>query len=352
MLEAVPPSPPEGIDYDMLFKIARFHKIAAMIYPWLPTESVPKPVLQAWKHHMDNAIRTEALFRIEAVGIYQMLEQKAVDYLPLKGEMWRKIYGNRIREFADVDLLIHDQDEDTVSAAMKDCGYSEQREFVHNVYTKAPFYNFEVHKRLFQQKNKGHLWAKDLWNRTVLVEPQKHHFRMRDEDYVLYEFLHMQKHFSDAGIGLRQLADFWLLNQLYSTQYPTVMQSAIEQMTAYGCNSFYEEMCSVTKSIFEKNEELPLEWMHFLYRSGCYGSRKNLIDSQIRENGFVSFLLQVLFPSFEQMTDRFPILHRRKWLLPLLYVVRMISFIFRSETRRLISYIWFSANDEKKNKKA
>lgn len=350
VLENNPPNPTMAINFEKLFQIAQYHKIAATVYPYLPTNAIPNSDRQKWKHYFDKAVQQEALVQIESFTICQILEQKFVDNLPFKGVLWQRIYGKRIREYSDVDLLIHDYDETLVSEIMLEHGYCEKRGTVHNVYTKAPFYNFEIHKKLFQRDYRGALFFETIWSRVSLADCKYYQYQMHEDDYFLYEILHMQKHFLDAGIGLRQLADFWLLNEFYSSQKPDLLQNLKIQMNDLNCTQFYSEMCSITKKVFEKGEELPSEWMHFLYRSGCYGSRKNLIDSQINENGMFSFLKQVLFPSYEQMLDRFSILYKMKWMLPLLYIVRIILFPFRSEIRRLVQYIWTSCYDKKTKK--
>ena len=330
--------PPENLDYPELFRMARSQMIAATVFGVLPKNWMPAEIYKAWRKHADYTVRKEVLFRAERSAILKDFEQMEIDYLILKGIRMGQMYQGFLREFADNDILIYPKDENRVSEYLRARGYNERFGTVHNVYTKAPVYNFEIHKSLLAKDDAGYRRYCAIWDRAVLLDSTCHGYQMTDEDFYIFGILHIRKHDAESGIGLRNLADFWMMRCCFQDRDSAWHQCITRVLEEESVLPFYRELENSAEILFAGSGILTPDQEKALQENGCYGTRRHLIDSQVRKMGKMRYLLSRLVPSDSEMTDRFPILRRHRWMMPVLRIVRGAKLFFRRDTLRLLHY--------------
>jgi hypothetical protein len=121
----------EGIDWARLLGLARKHRLRPLLYWHLGVENaeaVPKHVgeqLRAYFHH--NSLRNLQLTR-ELLGILRVFETRGIPVIPYKGPTLAAFaYGNfALREFIDLDILVHKQDIPRARELLTSMEYREQ----------------------------------------------------------------------------------------------------------------------------------------------------------------------------------------------------------------------------------
>lgn len=97
-----------------------------------------------------------SLYEIERKKILEELESRGIRYLPLKGITLGKLYPKSImREMSDNDILCDSERMSDVREVMEQLGY-ECKSFArthHDIYTKPPVLEFEMHRELFTEKS-------------------------------------------------------------------------------------------------------------------------------------------------------------------------------------------------------
>ena len=121
----------EDIDWARLLGLARKHRLTPLLYWHLGVgnaEAVPKHIseqLRAYFHH--NSLRNLQLTR-ELLRLIRMFEARGVPVIPYKGPTLAAFaYGNfALREFIDLDILVHKQDIPRARKLLTSMEYREQ----------------------------------------------------------------------------------------------------------------------------------------------------------------------------------------------------------------------------------
>lgn len=342
------PEPIEGMNYLRLLNLAKRQMVAATVFSVLPMEHMPSEAYRAWKQHTDYTVRKEVLYQVERNSIVQDFEAMGIDCLLLKGIYMRQIYGKIPREFADNDLLIHPADENRVAIYLRSKGYIETFGTVHNVYTKPPVFNFEIHKSLLEPNNTGYQRYQSVWHRAVALEGMSHCFKMSDMDFYLFGCLHIYKHAKGAGISLRNLLDFWMMHQYFQDEVEKIQNVFLQNPELECVSEFYRELVDCTEMLFSADEPLTNQQMLALWKIVDYGTWQHLIDNRIRTLGKFEYLFSRLIPSNSEMIDRFPILRKQGWLMLFLRIYRGVKLFFRRDTLYLMFYAlrWTEKEDD------
>jgi hypothetical protein len=102
------------MDWEYLFRTASEHGIAPLLYRHLNAacpESVPKEVLDQVRDHFNNNSRRNLFLSKELLNLLNLFETHQIPAIPFKGPVLAaSVYGNlTLREFSDLDLIIHKQ---------------------------------------------------------------------------------------------------------------------------------------------------------------------------------------------------------------------------------------------------
>lgn len=119
-----------GVNWDGLLAAAECHSMSPLLARWLVTrpDGVPPRVLSALRERSDrNAFRNVFLTR-HLAELLQRLAAEGVRAMPIKGPVLAiAAYGDlALREFGDLDVVIHPRDFDRARALLAAWGYSPQ----------------------------------------------------------------------------------------------------------------------------------------------------------------------------------------------------------------------------------
>jgi len=268
--------------------------------------------------------------------LYAAFEENGIDYMPVKGCNLKYLYPRpELRAMGDADILFRKQDAEQVSEVMTALGYEETAfgEGVH-VWNSAVLL-VELHEYLMSERYMDfYRYFADSWKRAQHRRGSR--YAMRPEDEFIFTFVHYAKHYRGGGIGLRQPIDLWV----WQRAYPEMDLAYIRQeLAGLKLLEFFENTMQMLRMWMEEgpeNEKLQV-MTDYIFLSGSWGlleNRYTAIGVQYEKRagskvaGYCRFLVRTLFPSVDVMSNRYPVLKKVPWLVPVMWLVRWGRLLF------------------------
>ncbi len=342
---------PGEIDFDGLYLLAQKHVLCSAVAFALESAGMNE---RRFTQARLKAKRKNGLFDIERRRIYEMLNEKGVWYLPLKGIVLKEFYpGYGMREMSDNDILCDESKMSEVREIMETLGYSCEQYGItnHDVYQKPPTLEFEMHRKLFEE---GQLPAFDSYYANVItkaVHKEKCEYSFSDEDFYIYILAHTYKHFSFNGTGLRPLLDIYVyLNSHTNLDFDYIGQ----ELDVLQISKFEQKCRCLAQKLFgfqKLSDEDTLLLSNFLDSSlygsiaqGEYNSLTRSFNGKDSKGVKAGYLLKRFFINGKALESQYPFFARHKYLLPALYVYRPVKGVFTAprriagEVKRVIKY--------------
>ena len=291
---------------------------------------LPRPFDQAKK----KAIRKLALFDIERDAVFNALETAGIWYLPLKGVVLGELYPKRaMREMGDNDILCDPERMEDVKAIMEQCGYVCVLfgESHHDVYSKPPSLEFEMHRALFRKEESPRFvkYYADISKR--LLPDGAYRRQMRDEDVYIYLLCHMYKHKYYAGTGMRSLLDICVWNRAKPHMDRDYLRAELGKLRL---QKYEAQTRSFAEKVFS-TQPLGSDDQKELLRYAVAGARgtqeeleyhqweKQLGGDTLRDKS--RYWRKRVFLSGESLQKSYPAVAKHKVLYPLLLLYRPIK---------------------------
>lgn len=334
---------PDGFDLEEAYKVLRQHQILGLAYTGALNCGISKqqPIMNKlflnYCRYLQYSEQQSELIQT----VCATFDEAGVDYMPLKGCNLKQLYpAPELRAMGDVDILIKVKQYGTIEVALKMLGFSEVNESDHELIWEKGSLVLELHKRLIPSYNRDYYrYFGDGWR--LAKECQGTRYRMNGEDEFVYLFTHFAKHYRDGGIGLRHLADLWV----YLHAYPELdMVHIRKELECLKLLAFFENV----KKTFDawlgdgQWDDMSRFVMSHVFASGAYGTREEHELSSVARvaqghmpTGKARFVryFGMVFPSLEEMKERYPVLNRVPVLLPVCWILRGIKvLLFRRDT--------------------
>ena len=283
------------VDTEKLYRISYSHFLDSLVGTTLKKAGIAIP--QYWNEHISKAIRKVVLFDTERAKLFSFMEQKGIWHLPLKGIILKDFYpAVGMRQMSDNDILFDYSFCDEVQAYMESAGYEAVHvgEGNHDVYQKAPVYNFELHSALYGETQQDG-WAEYYGNvkdRLVLTEGTACEYRFTDEDFYVYITSHAYKHYAGSGTGLRSLLDFYVylgakpgLDFAYIERECEVLGIAeFEKRNRSLCRkAFSGEVLKGSEALERSLSEEEREMLLYYLTSGAYGTVERGVENRLKQ---------------------------------------------------------------------
>lgn len=333
----------EPISTTKLVSIIASNGVMLTVYHYLP-ESI-KEILRNSYYVL---ARQHILQEYEGERILNELSAAGLNCIALKGWELRKLYPeSSIRQMTDLDILVKPYDYERIMQVMTGLNYKRRSlsgnegswkhdDFVKNVVL------IEMHKRLTDDSDMIQAWENEMWSRAVRVRDNV--FEMAPEDYYVFHFVHLHKDFLNGSLGLRRIADTWLLDHRGGVNMQTV-RSILE---SFGMWTFHERMIKLAKATMGETEMD--EGSEFLlshaFTHGIYGSETSYKAGRIAamgntlKGGKRRSALAAVFLPYSRMKAQFPILKKCPILLPYCWLKRIVRFLNGNlkEKKKMLDY--------------
>lgn len=328
---------------------AKRHSIEAMIYVVLEKfgffnnviDDKEKTLAKNWKHEKERILYNMFLVDIEREQILNYLESNGIWYMPLKGVILKDYYPEPyMRQMTDNDILFDKSFREEVRDFMVSQGYEAVtfEKNNHDIYTKSPVYNFEMHAELFGERHKESwvdYYNKDIKHLLVKDDDNSYGYHFSNEDFYVYMITHANNHFIKAGTGLRTLIDIYLYidNNELDWKY---IENETKKLEIY---DFEKDIRCLSLRIFGNSErqlsEEEIEMLEYIVYSGANGTKENLVKYKLNQlNGGkeeikfslrLKYTMKRIFPGMEFFEEYYPFVYKHKWLIPFTYIYRIFK---------------------------
>ena len=318
--------------FSFFLNFSKKHSTTALLYKAiLATRSkIDKEYLSQLEQYYFANLRKVICFEKERNELYECLNKNQIDYLPLKGLVIREYYIDAItREFADNDILFANK-EDVIKKFFTNKGYKVEiyKKSAHDVYLKKPFYNFEMHRALFNKHEDYPLYVsyfKDYLKNSLVKQGYEH--ELTKEHFYIYFTAHTYKHFQGGGCGIRTLVDYYV----YLRKNPNLDFVYInKELDKLELHSFSDKISSLANKIFNKqnlNEE-EKDTLLYIASSGTYGTLQHSVTKGVNKKGRFRYFMSRIFPPMSFYKMAYPFMYKTKVLIPVAWFCRLFRIIF------------------------
>lgn len=334
---------PEGFDLEQAMPVIKNHHITALIFEGAALCGVPRqsPVMQTLFFSYCKSLQVSEGQMRQFQRISKAFEEAGIDYMPLKGCNMKQRYPRpELRMMGDADILIRSEQYHRIEPVMKELGFSFQKETDHELaWTSRELY-VELHKRMVPSFNVDlHKRYGDGWQ--LARKGSGTRYDMTPEDEWVYIFTHFAKHYRDGGIGCRHMADLWVYRRCFPGLDRTWVDREIKKL---GLTEFYGNICRLLAVWFEDAPgDEKMDFMtDFIFDSGSYGSdESHTVSRAIRDtrhtlpgvSGRMMYLWKTAFPPVMTLQNKYRILRKCPWLLPVVWLVRPVyKVLFERKT--------------------
>ncbi len=333
---------PDNFDWKCAVEIAKLHKIEALVYygAYYSQTAIPDELESILKKRVFAESMLDAQQSHEIFTLCKELGDRKIAYLPLKGMILKKYYPKpEMRYMSDADILIKEEEYSQIEKIMTELGYTFKVESNHEYVWNKGNVSIELHKRLIPSYNEDYYkYYGEGWRLAKCVDGE---YIMSDEDFYIYLFTHLAKHYRDSGIGVKQFVDLWVCkNQFPDLDYEYIA----EELKKLQLFDFHINCIKLIENWFENGEASDItDYMtSFVFSSGVYGRAENneLSDALKKtlsmtntSNLRVKFYLKKIFVPYDTMKQRYRLLERFPILLPLMWAVRWFNLLIFGRDR-------------------
>lgn len=337
-----------NIDLEALLRLAKAHSVSAMVCMALEQTDAFQHAAETtrlkWLDAKNKAVRKNMLLDAERKTILHELETQSIWYMPLKGSILKDWYPKPgMREMADNDILFDPSGREQVREIFQNRGYKTVsfRKGNHDVYEKAPIYNFEMHVSLFHGTYKELTEQyENVKERLLPVDGTAYQFAFTPEDFYVFVLAHAYKHYSHSGTGIRTLADIYVMNRHLGG---IMNRDEVEQkLTQLGIAEYEQHSRVLAEKLFSAVRPLAeteltedeKEMLLYYCNATTYGTVDNRVNNRLRElqeNSEniklwtkVKYCCVRLFPGREFCKFAYPFVYKHPWTLPFFWVWRIV----------------------------
>ena len=336
----------EETNFDALWNIAGAHNMTALTAKALSDtaafQNSDPQEKKRWQNALDNSVKKTMLFKAELAKIVAFLEKSGIWYMPLKGAVINELYPSfGTREFADNDILFDNAFSQKVKQFFLEKGYSFRCDsFAADEYEKPPFYNFEMHRLLFDNGEGVPLcveYYQNIKEKLLKDEGNAYGYHFTDDDFYIYFIVHAFKHYDSKGTGFRTVADEYVI--LNSGKFRLDFSYIEEELGKLGARDFERQLRSLCTKLFdapektektlEKLDEQETEMLQFVLSCGTFGKMDNLFAKELtlsaggKKPSKARYIFKRFFPDISRYKYSHPFVYRHKIVYPFFLVYRL-----------------------------
>lgn len=309
------------------------------VYPLLPEEIECEYRSVAVKWIADQVRATDAFLQL-----YSKLKEAGIEPLVIKGIVCRDTYMlPDWRVSSDEDIYIPRAEYLRFHEAMDRLGFqSSPPNFrsEHETVYRSKELVVEGHWKLFPQET--HRWeqmnklADAIWKNAHHVNIEGIEILTPEPtDHMIYLLLHAMKHFTLAGVGIRQICDIAMWDKRYVVDWIRVKRT----MDTFGGTCFASAVLDAANHYFEM--KFPEGWTRVdstdliqdAIKGGTFGhsSEDRLHSASITaasggKRAGITSVFRSVFPGRKVMEINYPWVSKSPLLLPLGWAVRLIQY--------------------------
>lgn len=333
----MPPNIKENINWEYIYEKAKEQNIVGLVYYTLIKLNtnflLDEKLMSAFNSCMLSTVTTCTKQYAEFFAVNKLMRDNGITFIGLKGCILRNMYPvPELRTMGDFDILTSETDLPRLKKLFNERGYEIEND-AYGIICKKGIVYWEIFTTIAEEfAINPEKWDKLYFSETTemygITCPAPTYF-------FLHLIIHTGKHLTGSGAGIRNFCDIALFLQKYKEEidFNIIGKACKEQ----GYFKVYKYIMAAMKQFWdiefdmdipEKDVDLLFDYM-LLY--GIYGKHDNSVVSQLikRKNENESFVRKLFFPSVQVLKDRYKYLEKYPFLLPVTWVHRFFSGIFR-----------------------
>lgn len=263
------------------------------------------------------------------------LESAKIKHMILKGIEFSKYYPPEfVRTTADIDFYIKKDDAEKAVTTLKNKGFCILEENPDEIsLIKKPYYHIEIHSELkFNENEQNESLSKII---SSALRKTEYRYALDDTGNLIFALMHLYKHFSSSGAGVRMLLDVWLIER--NGKYNRDLLNDIIDKS--GLKKFYGSVMNICKFLFE-GKELDSELMpalFYIFAGGSFGTTRQYIEIKsakydTKASRVKNYLKTDAGFSNENIKNKYPITKKHPLLIPYFHVHRVVSGLINKHT--------------------
>lgn len=329
-----PPEPDGDTDFEYIFSFAKEHNVANTAF-YSVERLAKKPgqqLYKKWQNLRNKNYHKFLLQTMEYQSVTSEFKRAKIEFLPVKGLPVNNLYPKgEYRDMADLDFLIKG-DLKRAGQAVASLGYTQELAgaFHHDEYSKPPFIKLELHREIVPIDSPFCRYYEDIFDRCNRLDDFE--YSMTDEDFYIFSLVHLYKHYSSAGCGIRHFMDLYLLNK--SLLPKTDRSYVAAELCKLGLTQFHRLASDIADKWFSDNPPQDFSGDElYILTSGAYGNSRNLLVNKRKGKTKLQLILSRLFPPVLTMQNIYPAVRRCVILLPLFYIKRIAVAPFKKRDK-------------------
>ena len=328
-----------------LFKLSKMHDTTHLVAKSLNDNGLLEEGSEAKKRFLKEL--NLAIYRVEQLdfeisSLSEVLEQAKIPFILLKGSIIRNYYPEKwMRTSCDIDVIAKEQDlKKVVEALTAKLGYTiEDRDSHEITLISQSGVSIEVHFELLESRlPKAIKILKDIWKYVKVKDGKEYQHEFTTDMFYFYHIVHMAKHFVVGGCGVRPFMDIWVLKQ-FSPFDLREADKLLKEADLFTFTERAEELANVWFSNAESSPQMK-KLASFILNGGAYGSFENGVAvRQVRKGGKFKYYMSRIFVFNEELSGKFPVLKKHRWLNPVFQVVRWFQMLFGGRMNRTVKEI-------------
>lgn len=346
---------PSGLDSELFFKFCAFHKIQNLVYLALKGTAMPEVLEKNLKASYFNSLNFMAIQQHYIEKVENTFEDAGIDYFIMKGYETAKFYpSSDMRQSSDFDIYIGNEKAELARDLMVGLGFSVDDyadDDGHDKYVINKAIVCELHRVLIQNDFPWKEECNKIPDRVIKSNGKEHRHEMDIEDAYVYNLAHAGNHIKTAGIGIRVFVDLWLMwskcRDAFNMAY---LEEALEKANL---KKFEECARSLFLYWFEEKETTDptiLAMADFVAQSGWIGTYNQYASAKLAQDSAdgtssasakLDSYRKIIFPSYEELANRYPKAGKHKILVPYYYVYRIFKAVFGKDkgAKRIVGEI-------------
>lgn len=325
-----------ALDIEALFNLSKKHQIIPLVFQGLYKAKGDFEGSEKFKSHTIRLLCHDQNQLYCISQIEHAFIQNGVDYMLLKGASVKRLYpSSELRLMGDIDILIKEEQYETIRTILPQMGFRETKETDHErMWQTDTGILIELHKRLIPSYNDDYYaYYKKAWEKARPVPEKPHCFAMAPEDEYIYLFTHLAKHYRDGGIGLRHVLDIWWFRR----QNPNLNMAYLSrELKKLKLERFHQNILNTVEVWFNAQEdsELTAHITERIIESGAYGLKENCDAANAARisagaasvtGAKIQKIFSLIFMPYSDMKKKYAVLNQAPILLPVMWVVRWID---------------------------
>ena len=343
-------------DWEALFHLANSHNLLPAVceavrrlpeFAQASPDTARKFLNGAVAQSGSQWMRTEAF-----LDLYGQLLKTGAAPLVLKGLVCRSLYPQpELRPSGDEDLWITPGELPLCDPILRQNGYlpelpeeAGRLEEVQELTYEGPALTLEMHVNPFGTETGLRRTMNRLMDgarqRSVTMEIQGRVIHtLSPTDHYLFLFLHIFKHFTSCGVGIRHLMDLLLFRQAFQDEID--FSRVVKAISAIGGETFYAAILEIGRRQLgfssipaPRRCPDPEPLLEEILSVGCFGNSDRYqqlsatyVNARLlHQEDKRSRLITMLFPPYSRMYHSYPVLLRYPWLLPFMWLARIGKF--------------------------